>query len=153
MSSAVTTAGLILRSDESGQVAETNALQSALAAEHAAVHAYGLVGGVLGLSATDTSAAYAVHRGRRDQLVTMIGRRAVAAEPAYELPFEVSGPARARRLAARVEQRCADVYADVVASTTGANRLYAARALTDCAVRALGWGAEPEAFPGLRKRG
>lgn len=153
VSSPVSSRVSILGSDESGQVAQTNALQSALAAEHAAVHAYGVVGGVLGLSSADASAAYAVHRGRRDQLITMIGRRAVAAEPAYELPFEVGGPAKARRLAAQVEQRCADVYADVVANTTGANRLYAARALTDCAVRALGWGAEPEAFPGLRKRG
>jgi uncharacterized protein DUF4439 len=153
MSSPVIGAVSIFGSSESGQVAETNALQSALAAEHAAVHAYGVVGGVLGLSSSDSNTAYAVHRGRRDQLIAMIGRRAVAAEPAYELPFEVTGPPKARRLAARVEESCADVYADVVANTTGANRLYAARALTDCAVRALGWGAEPEVFPGLRKRG
>jgi hypothetical protein len=30
--------------------------------------------------------------------------------------------------------------------------MYAARGLTDCAVRGLAWGAEPEPFPGLRGR-
>lgn len=138
-------------SDETG-LAETQALQSALAAEHAAVYAYGVIGGVLGTTSAQASAAYAAHRGRRDQLVGRIGEEAVPAEPVYELPFEVSGPARARRLAVRVEDRCAEVYADVVSRTTAGNRLYAARALTDCAVRGLDWGAKPEPFPGLRGR-
>lgn len=136
----------------SGRSAQSEALQPALAAEHAAVYAYGVIGGVLGSSSGAAVTAYAVHRGRRDQLTAMIGPHAVAAEPGYELPFEVSSQARAARLAARVEDRCADVYASVVAHTTGADRAYAARALTDCAVRGLGWGAEPEPFPGLRGR-
>jgi Domain of unknown function (DUF4439) len=130
--------------------AETAALQAALAAEHAAVYAFGVVGGVLGGDA-EAQAAYAAHRGRRDQLTAMLGAAAVAAEPVYTLPFEVSGPAAAERLAARVERRCAGVYAAAVANTTGARRAYASRALTDCAVRGLGWGAEPEPFPGLRE--
>jgi Domain of unknown function (DUF4439) len=136
--------GRAVRSD-----AETAALQSALAAEHAAVYAFGVVGGVLGGDA-EAEAAYAAHRGRRDQLTAMLGAAAVAAEPVYTLPFDVSGPAAAQRLAVRVERRCADVYAATVARTTGARRSYASRALTDCAVRGLGWGAQPEPFPGLR---
>lgn len=130
----------------------TDALQSALAAEHAAVYAYGVVGGVLDGSSAQAQAAYAAHRGRRDQLSAMLGDAAVAAEPAYELPFEVSGAARARRLATRVEERCAEVYAGVVSRTTGDDRAYAARALTDCSVRALDWDGGLEAFPGLRGR-
>lgn len=137
-------------SGDAGQAAAAAALQSALAAEHAAVYAYGVIGGVLGAASAAANAAYAVHRGRRDQLIAMIGGDAVAAEPVYDLPFEVSGPARARRLAVDVERRCADVYAGVVGRTAAADRVYAARALTDCAVRGLAWGAEPEAFPGLR---
>jgi hypothetical protein len=129
-----------------------DALQSALAAEHAAVYAYGVVGGVLGAGDRLAATAYTAHRGRRDQLTSMLGAEAVAAEPAYRLPFDVDGPGRARRLARRVEERCAAVYADVVSRTAGADRLYAARALRDCAVRGLAWGREPEAFPGLRGR-
>ena len=132
--------------------ATTAALQSALSAEHAAVYAYGAIGGVLGTGSAAAAAGYASHRGRRDQLTAMLGPESVAAEPAYRLPFEVSGPARARRLAAHVEERCAEVYAEVVSRTAAADRLFAARALTDCAVRGLEWGAEPDPFPGLRDR-
>jgi hypothetical protein len=136
----------------SGQPAVTTdaALQSALAAEHAAVYAYGVVGGVLGTDSAEAAAGYAAHRGRRDQLTSMLGPEAVAAEPAYQLPFEVSGTGGARRLAVHVEERCAEVYAEVVSRTTAADRLFAARALTDCAVRGLQWGADPDPFPGLR---
>lgn len=134
----------------SDAASEREALQEALEAEHAAVYAYAVVGAVLGGDDTQAQAAYAVHRDRRDALIAMIGAEAVPAEPAYDLPFEVAGPAPARRLAARVEQRCATVYAHAVARTTARNRAYAARALTDCAVRGLIWGNDPEPFPGLR---
>lgn len=138
-------------SDGSAPAADT-ALQSALAAEHAAVYAYGVIGGVLGGGSATAASGYAAHRGRRDRLTAMLGPESVAAEPAYRLPFEVSGTARARRLAVHVEERCAEVYAEVVSRTTGADRLFAARAVTDCAVRGLEWGAEPDPFPGLRGR-
>jgi hypothetical protein len=128
--------------------AQRAALQPALAAEHAAVYAYGVIGGVLQSSLS--YAAYASHRGRRDQLMAMIGAGAVAAEPVYERPYEVTGQGRAERLAVRVEQRCAEAYAEVVAHTVGPTRAYAARGLTDCAVRGLAWGGEPETWPGLR---
>jgi Domain of unknown function (DUF4439) len=135
----------------SEELDDTTALQAALAAEHAAVYAYGVVGGVLGGTA-QANAAYAAHRGRRDQLTARLGADAVAAEPAYELPFAVTRPGQAERLAVQVERRCAEVYADVVSRTTGATRLYAARGLTECAVRSLEWGGDFEAFPGLRDR-
>ncbi|MGH3354690.1 MAG: DUF4439 domain-containing protein [Nocardioidaceae bacterium] len=51
-----------------------------------------------------------------------------------------------------IEARCSAVYADVVTRTTASTRLYAARALTDCAVRGLAWGDDPEPFPGLSDR-
>jgi hypothetical protein len=135
---------------EQPAVATDAALQAALAAEHAAVYAYGVVGGILGTTSAEAAAGYAAHRGRRDRLTSMLGPESVAAQPAYRLPFEVSGPARARRLAVHVEERCAEVYAEVVSRTTAADRVFAARALTDCSVRGLEWGAEPDPFPGLR---
>lgn len=140
----------------SGEAADasagTQALQSALSAEHAAIYAYGVIGGVLGGTSTAVMAAYTAHRGRRDQLIAMLGDAAVAAEALYELPFDVSAARKAARLAVHVEQRCAGVYAAAVAQTTGRRRAFVARALTDCAVRGLGWGAEPEPFPGVRGR-
>lgn len=129
----------------------TGALREALAAEHAAVYAYGVVGGVLD-GAAPATAAYTAHRARRDLLTSRLRDQAVPAQPAYELPFPVKGPASARRLAVRVEQRCAEVYAAVVADTTGRDRLDAAHALGECAVRAVEWGGEPQPFPGLRNR-
>jgi Domain of unknown function (DUF4439) len=127
---------------------QREALQPALAAEHAAVYAYGVIGGVV--QSSQAYAAYAAHRGRRDQLMAMIGADAVAAEPVYELPFEVTGAARAERLAVRVEERCAEAYAEAVSRTVGSVRAHAARALTDCAVRQLSWGGDLEPFPGVR---
>ncbi|MGV9632289.1 DUF4439 domain-containing protein, partial [Streptomyces sp. NPDC003487] len=45
------------------------ALQAALAAEHAAVYGYGVVGGRIGETRrAEARAAYAAHRARRDAL-------------------------------------------------------------------------------------
>ena len=135
-----------------------SALQDCLRAEHAAVYGYGVVGGIMATAApaspdrANADASYLVHRDRRDRLAALIdGLDAdpAAAEPAYQLPFEVGGRAGARRLARRIEDRAAAVYAQAVAATVGATRELVAEALTDCAVRGVAWGAAPEAFPGL----
>lgn len=134
-----------------------DALQRALAGEHAAVYLYGVVGGRVSVSThaelwQRVRDAYNLHRGRRDQLVSMVrtaGAEPVAAEVSYELPNPAMTPAQLERVALEVEQRCAAVYADTVGSTAGANRQWALDALEDAAVRLLGFGGEPEPFPGL----
>lgn len=134
-----------------------DALQRALAGEHAAVYLYGVVGGRVSVSThaelwQRVRDAYNLHRGRRDQLVSMVrtaGAEPVAAEVSYELPNAAMTPAQLERVALEVEQRCAAVYADTVGSTAGANRQWALDALEDAAVRLLGFGGEPEPFPGL----
>lgn len=128
---------------------ELEALQSALAAEHAAVFAYGVVGGRLGPDDQGAVDGFEAHRDLRDRLSALLGSTAVAAEAAYSLPFPVTNDRQATRLAREIEQRCAAVYAYVVGRTTGPLRMLAATALTDCALRSLAWGARPEAFPGL----
>jgi hypothetical protein len=133
------------------------ALQLALAGEHAAVYLYGVVGGRVSVSTHPAlwqrvRDAYHLHRGRRDQLVSMVrtaGAEPVAAEVSYELPNPAGTPAQLELVALEVEQRCAAVYADMVGSTAGANRQWALDALEDAAVRLLGFGGEPEPFPGL----
>jgi hypothetical protein len=133
-------------------------LQPCLAAEHAAVYGYGVLGGVVSAGVSDAPiakaavASYDAHRRRRDLLVDLItaaGDTPVAAEAAYDVPFRVAGEATARRLARLLEARCATVYARAIAATTGDVRAMTSAVLLDCAVRGARWGAAPTAFPGL----
>ncbi|WP_333775152.1 ferritin-like domain-containing protein [Streptomyces sp. IBSBF 3136] len=132
------------------------ALQSALAAEHAAVYGYGVVGGRIGgRRRAEARAAYDAHRARRDALVREVrdlGGEPVAASAAYALPFQVPDAATAVRLAARLEERVAGVYSDLVRAATGERRGTAAGALREAAVRAVRWSGESVAFPGLAER-
>lgn len=135
---------------------ELKALQEALAAEHAAVYGYGVVGGRIREGRrTEARSAYDAHRARRDALTREIrdlGGTPVAAAAAYALPFPVPDSAAAVRLAARLEDRVAGVYADVVRATAGERRRSAAEALREAAVRAVRWSGESVAFPGLAER-
>lgn len=100
---------------------QLKALQAALAAEHAAVYGYGVVGGRIGeRRRTEARSAYVAHRARRDALVREVrdlGGTPVAAAAAYALPFPVPDSAAAVRLAAVLEDRVAGVYSDVVRAT------------------------------------
>ncbi|MEV6668499.1 ferritin-like domain-containing protein [Streptomyces nigra] len=132
------------------------ALQAALAAEHAAVYGYGVVGGRIGEDRrSDARAAYDAHRARRDALareVRDLGADPVAASAGYALPFPVTDRATAVLFAAELESRLAGVYADLVRSARGALRGTAAEALREAAVRAVRWRGESVAFPGLAER-
>jgi Domain of unknown function (DUF4439) len=129
------------------------ALQLALAGEHAAVFGYGVVGARCApADAALAVASYSTHRRRRDRLTEIVqhsGGTPVAARPGYLLPDRLNGPEAPRRLARRLEHGCAAQYAFAVGRTTGDARLFAAEALTDCAVRGLEWGARSEPFPGI----
>ncbi|MER7478417.1 ferritin-like domain-containing protein [Streptomyces sp. NPDC126510] len=135
---------------------ELRALQAALAAEHAAVYGYGVVGGRIGDGRrTEAVTAYDAHRARRDALVREVkdlGGRPVAASAGYALPFQVPDAAAAVRLAAELEDRVAGVYADLVRAAGGGRRAQAAEALREAAVRAVRWRGESVAFPGLAER-
>ncbi|MGW0333372.1 ferritin-like domain-containing protein [Streptomyces sp. NPDC003011] len=135
---------------------ELKALQAALAAEHAAVYGYGVVGGRIHEDRrTEARAAYDAHRARRDALAREVrdqGARPVAAAAAYALPFPVPDSASAVRLAAELEDRVAGVYSDLVRAAAGKRRDTAAGALRDAAVRAVRWRGESVAFPGLAER-
>ncbi|MEU6145389.1 ferritin-like domain-containing protein [Streptomyces sp. NPDC047081] len=135
---------------------ELKALQEALAAEHAAVYGYGVVGGRIREGRrTEARSAYDAHRARRDALVREVrdlGGKPVAAAAAYALPFPVPDSAAAVRLAAELEDRVAGVYSDVVRATGGERRRSAAEALREAAVRAVRWRGESVAFPGLAER-
>lgn len=136
----------------------TERLAAALAAEYAAIFAYGAIGVRLkGTAVQEAREAEATHRSRRDTLVVQLaaaGTEVPAAEPAYALPFPVTDAASALRLAVQVEERTAAAWRAVLPETSGDQRREALDALIDCAVRATRWrelaGVTPVtvAFPG-----
>ncbi len=136
-------------------MSELDALQTALAAEHAAVYVYGALGGRTSQSATPelfaaVSKAYEAHRARRDGLTAAVldlGADPVAAEPAYELPV-LDTPRQVERAALMVERACATTYAFVVENSTAERRRSAIGALNEAAVRELVFRGTPEMFPG-----
>jgi hypothetical protein len=133
------------------------ALQDTLAAEHAAVYVYAVVGGRLSSSAYPTAsrlvdAAYEVHRGRRDELRGVIaasGHPPDPPAPAYRVSVQSRAAGPLLGVARTTEERCAAVYAQLVAASTGQRRRWAITALTDSAVRVLGFGGTPSSYPGL----
>ena len=135
---------------------ELDALQTALAGEHAAVYLYGALGGRTSVSATPLLAkavveAYTAHRARRDLLTAAVidlDAEPVAAEAAYDVP-RLDSPRDVERAAVDVERGCAATYAYLVANTSGAQRRLAIAALNDAAVRELAFRGTPETFPGL----
>src|SRR4051795_11625964 len=85
---------------------ETSALRDALAAEHAAVWGYGVVGEALDVDARGPAAAAdQAHRDLRDTLTDLLDARSadpVPAKAAYALPFPVLSAVDAAALAVRL---------------------------------------------------
>ena len=132
---------------------EKDALQAALAGEHAAMYGVGVAGGKLsGARFAQATAAFEEHRRRRDQLtdlVTQIGATPVAAEPAYDLPQPVTDAASATALVLLTERRLSVVYADLVeAAEQTPVRTLAIQALIATSRTQLTWGGTAQAFPG-----
>ncbi|URM89424.1 ferritin-like domain-containing protein [Streptomyces sp. MRC013] len=132
------------------------AAQAVLAAEHAAVYGYGVVGArVDAAGRAEAAQAHAAHRARRDaaaRTVRDLGGTPAVAAPAYALPFPAADGEAAVRLAAVLEDRIAGAYADLVRAAGGSLRRDAAAALREAAVRAVRWRGRGVAFPGLAER-
>ncbi|MCX2967566.1 MULTISPECIES: DUF4439 domain-containing protein [Streptomyces] len=142
--------------DEERRAAELAATQAALAAEHAAVYGYGVVGARVGEDRRRAARdAHAAHRSRRDALARRARDLGAAPRPAlagYALPYPVPDAAAAVRLAADLEDRVAGVYADLVRAADGPARREAAAALREAALRSARWRGGGVAFPGLAER-
>ena len=132
---------------------QVEALQAALAGEHAALYGVGVAGGKLSgarfREATDT---FEVHRDNRDRLSALLvaaGETPVAAQPAYDLPQVVRNTATATALVLLIERRIAAVYGDLIeAAEQPAVRTFAIETLLAYANSQLTWGGSPVAFPG-----
>lgn len=128
-------------------------LGPALAAEHAAVYAYGVIGArTAGRLRATVTAAYNAHRARRDQLRSMIiaaGGTPVEPAAVYELPVTPSTSAQAVELAVLIERGVMGAYLELTASPDVAVRTMAALAMQECATRSYGLRPEIDAFPGM----
>jgi hypothetical protein len=135
------------------RAAEISALQGALAAEHAAIYGYGVVGAMLAGGPLSQARAYWIaHQEARDILEAMLvrlGATPIAASPAYRLPFAVTGEASAVRLAVLLEDGVAQAYLGVVAVTNVALRSFGALSMQPPANRAVAWRGTTVAFPGM----
>lgn len=140
-------------------------LQEVLAAEHAVIYGYGVVGAHLrGAARRRAAGELARHRSQRDALAVQLwelGADPVQTAPAYELPRPVTSSDGARDLAALLESRLAAVWADAVltlparqaAKDTVRSRDQAVAGLRAAAVAAALWRGESVPFPGLTERG
>ena len=137
----------------SATAADVAALQAALAAEHAAVYGYGIVGAtVTGDTETLARADWLAHQEARDTLEAMLvklGATPTAASPAYQLPFAVTDRASAVRLAVVLEDGVVRAYLGVVAATNPTLRSFGALAMQPPANRAVVWRGSTVAFPGI----
>lgn len=127
------------------------AWSAVVAGEDAAIYAYSVAGGRVGagtrrraLSGLD---AHRASRSRAAAAVVAAGGTAPPAAAAYELPEDIASARGARAAMAAVDTALVATYADAAAAATGDDRRWAARTAADCAVRAVAWGAVPQAFP------
>jgi hypothetical protein len=134
-------------------VSQVEALQAALAGEHAALYGVGVAGGKLsGAKYRAANELFEQHRRQRDKLadlLTAAGEKPVAAEPAYDLPLAVTTSQSATSLILVIERRLAAVYADLVEGAEQDQvRALAIQTLITTASAQLAWGGAPVAFPG-----
>jgi hypothetical protein len=124
--------------------------QQALAAEHAAIYGYGLVGAVDGL-ADRASRSLAVHRQRRTwcmDSVVALGGVPEASAPAYDIAMPAD-PDAAAETAAALEAACWPGYAGLCSSADRPTRLTGAGWLRQSAVHAVSWSGAVPPLPGL----
>lgn len=121
---------------------EVALLSALVAAEHAAVYGYGVLGARLDLELREQAqAADDAHRVRRDALSSLLRERGgpvPASLPAYDVA--VTGADEAQALAVRLEEGLAQRWRDLVGGTDDpALRRVAVSGLTETAVRAARW--------------
>jgi Domain of unknown function (DUF4439) len=138
-----------------------DALQRALAAEHAAIWLYGLVSAFLPTSADAAlRAAAQAHTARRDALTARlksVGATPKDAQPGYTTPRPVTNQPSALAALVAAETDTVSAWRSVLEYTSDSGvRKTALDALTDAAVRAMSWreqsGQSPvtPALPGQR---
>lgn len=120
-----------------------DALQTALAAEHAALWMYGLVAAFDPEMSDTVAAAITSHQTTRDTAADLIvtgGAIPVGPEPAYTAPESATDKKSAEHLAQVIEADCAAAWRAVTGFTDDATlRGTALAVLTECAMRMVTW--------------
>lgn len=123
--------------------AAITALQTALASEHAALWAYGLVAAFDPAAGATVTQMVTSHQNTRDVAANLIvqgGATPVGPHAAYTSPKPVTNVASAIALALTIEGDCADAWRAVIGSTDDSTlRGTALSALTDAAMRMVTW--------------
>jgi hypothetical protein len=135
---------------------DARAVRTALAAEHAALYGYGVLGarlsGTLRKTAKDM---WNGHRAQRDELESVLSAEPVPAAAAYRLPVRVTDARSAARLAAALEDDLVAAYVGVAGLSAPDLRAFAADSAQRAAARAARWREKAgvavprDAFPGL----
>jgi Domain of unknown function (DUF4439) len=147
-------------SGEPTRKTEDDALQKALAAAHAAVWGYGVVGAALGATGrAPAAAADAAHRDVRDRVTALLEERhvePVGAQGGYALPFPVLSAVDAAALGVVLEDGVEAAWVWVLdQAAERSTRQLAVGVLSAAEVRAVAWrsaaGKTPvtSALPGL----
>lgn len=142
-------------------MSSTEALQATLAAEHAAIYLYGVLGARTSQSASPAlyaalTAAHRRHRSRRDQLRMFLqdhGAEPVAAESIYEVPSSWAGPVQISAAALRLEQSSTEDLTAVVAQTALRVRRWALTEVVWSATAELDFGGAASTWPGAPELG
>jgi len=136
--------------------AEIAAVQTALADEHAAMWAYGVLGPRAGSRRSLARLTFVQHRDARDRLTEWLraaGATPVGTRAGYRLPFALTASSDAAALARRLEDGCGNAYAALVGVAQDASlRRLAVTELVTCAHRRVSWGGVPQTFPGLPRQ-
>ena len=133
-----------------------DALQAALAEEHATLWTYGVLGARTSQSASPAlydavTAAYRRHRSRRDQLRLLVrdaGGEPVAAAVAYELDGALVRPPQEQRAAAGLEAAGVETLLALVGQSSGDVRDWALTEATCSAVCQFELGGSAQTWPG-----
>lgn len=119
------------------------ALQAVMAAEHAALWAYGLVAAYDPAVQGTVTTMVTSHQGVRDTAANLIvqgGATPVGPAPAYTTPVTLTNAKSALQLALVIETDCSQAWYGVVGATDDSTlRGTALSALTDCAMRMVTW--------------
>lgn len=123
---------------------QLEAMQTALAAEQAAIWAYGVIGTYAAMTRRSAvSAIEQTHRVRRDQLETLIVAASAIPNPsltAYQLPSPVTDPTSAIVVAGHIEEGLTVVWRFALGNCdTATTRTFALTALIDSSVQSLAW--------------
>ena len=129
----------------------TEAWAAVVTGEDAAIYAYSVAGAQVAAGSRERAVAgltaHQSNRSRAAALITELGDDPPPAAAGYVLPADIATAKVARATMAGVDNALVAIYADAAAASGADIRRWAARTAAEYAVRAIGWGADPQAFP------